>query len=39
MTDACQALIPLDNCAQIHMKYDMEDEPIPTVPCSKLLRH
>lgn len=32
MTDAYQTLFPLDNCAQVFMKYNMEDEPIPTIP-------
>lgn len=39
MTDTYQALFPLDNCVQVFMKHDMEDEPIPTIPDSNLLRH
>lgn len=38
MTDTYQALFPLDNCAQVFMKYDMEDDPIPTIPDNNLLR-
>lgn len=38
MTDTYQALFPLDNCAQVFMKCNMEDEPIPTIPDSNLLR-